>query len=407
MAMEGSEVSVEFDSAGLISWAKTRFGIDIDAAELREGGASERRAVQNRLEEAAEAQIDEADLSGIAKYLEEHYGARQLASWAERKFDVRLTVQDVLDAKEAADDPSKDGDVAGFIVDKVREQYDKREIEYPVDFALDMTMQQMRQDPQMAMAQLVNWTKRKFGLELEEETIKKTPPAKVREQLVEQSRAFVESDELGVAIEEALTKDDHESLDAWMRDRLDSPMPDRMRYMEGEEREHAVRAHVENVLRFELLTLERAVLLDVFDTSWKDHLYEMDQLRDAIGFRAFSQQDPRIAFKKEGSRLFNEMMGRIRERVTDVALKARMSTGPAQPQAPAAPRPQARQAAPAAAPVGGMIMGPGITPSEPSPAAQPQRTNGESSDETGPNAESQLEAARAARDADKGRARKR
>ena len=54
--------------------------------------------------------------------------------------------------------------------------------------------------------------------------------------------------------------------------------------------------------------LERLVLLDTLDTTWKDHLYQMDQLRDSIGFRAFSQQDPRIEYKREGQRQFLAMM---------------------------------------------------------------------------------------------------
>jgi preprotein translocase subunit SecA len=51
-------------------------------------------------------------------------------------------------------------------------------------------------------------------------------------------------------------------------------------------------------------TFERTILLDTLDQRWKDHLYAMDQLRDAINFRAFSQQDPRIEYKREGSHMF-------------------------------------------------------------------------------------------------------
>src|SRR5690606_12298736 len=54
MPIEGSEVSVDFDSAGLINWAKSRFGVELHASELREGGAAERRHVMDMLVKAAE-----------------------------------------------------------------------------------------------------------------------------------------------------------------------------------------------------------------------------------------------------------------------------------------------------------------------------------------------------------------
>jgi preprotein translocase subunit SecA len=64
MPMEGSEISVDFDSAGLARWAKNRFGVEVDPGELREGGAAQRREVQYQLEQAAFDQIDRADLEG-------------------------------------------------------------------------------------------------------------------------------------------------------------------------------------------------------------------------------------------------------------------------------------------------------------------------------------------------------
>ncbi|MEO0483022.1 MAG: preprotein translocase subunit SecA, partial [Planctomycetota bacterium] len=201
MPMEGSEVSVDFDSAGLISWAKSRFGVELDAGELREGGASERRAVEARLEEAAEEQIDAADLSGLAEYTEEHYGAKQLIAWLSRKFTIEATVDEILEAKRVDDDSAIEGEgVADLIVRRVRELYDRREIEYPVDFALEMTMNQMRQDPASAMSRLVDWAKRKYGVELDPETIVKTPPKKVREDLLAVSERFVKDDTLGKTV---------------------------------------------------------------------------------------------------------------------------------------------------------------------------------------------------------------
>ena len=78
----------------------------------------------------------------------------------------------------------------------------------------------------------------------------------------------------------------------------------------------------------------------------------MDQIRDAIGFRAFSQRDPRIEFKRESARLFQEMQDRLRERVTDIAFKGRLQPQVPRGTAAASGRPTEAAAAPrAAAPV--------------------------------------------------------
>ena len=59
--------------------------------------------------------------------------------------------------------------------------------------------------------------------------------------------------------------------------------------------------------------LERRVVLSVIDRRWRDHLYEMDYLKDGIGLRAMAQRDPLIEYQREGFALFQSMMGQIRE----------------------------------------------------------------------------------------------
>lgn len=59
--------------------------------------------------------------------------------------------------------------------------------------------------------------------------------------------------------------------------------------------------------------LERRVVLSVIDRRWRDHLYEMDYLKDGIGLRAMAQRDPLIEYQREGYTMFQAMMGMIRE----------------------------------------------------------------------------------------------
>ncbi|MDR1662884.1 MAG: preprotein translocase subunit SecA [Endomicrobium sp.] len=79
-------------------------------------------------------------------------------------------------------------------------------------------------------------------------------------------------------------------------------------------------------LTLELFThMERMILLQMIDTSWKDHLHELDQLRHSIGFRAYAQKDPKIEYQKESFALFESMMRRIRENTIEYVFKVQVN----------------------------------------------------------------------------------
>ncbi|KQY56256.1 MULTISPECIES: preprotein translocase subunit SecA [unclassified Nocardioides] len=59
--------------------------------------------------------------------------------------------------------------------------------------------------------------------------------------------------------------------------------------------------------------LERRVVLSVLDRKWRDHLYEMDYLREGIYLRAYSQRDPLVEYQREGFDMFQAMMDGIKE----------------------------------------------------------------------------------------------
>ncbi len=59
--------------------------------------------------------------------------------------------------------------------------------------------------------------------------------------------------------------------------------------------------------------LENFILLQTVDTHWKAHLLNMDYLKEGIGLRGYGQQDPLIAYKREGHEMFQQMIDRIKE----------------------------------------------------------------------------------------------
>ena len=89
--------------------------------------------------------------------------------------------------------------------------------------------------------------------------------------------------------------------------------------------------------------LERRVILSVLDRKWREHLYEMDYLRDGIGLRAMAQRDPLIEYQREGFDLFNAMMDGIKEETVGYLFNVEVQVNDG---APADEQPQ--DAAPAA-----------------------------------------------------------
>jgi preprotein translocase subunit SecA len=59
--------------------------------------------------------------------------------------------------------------------------------------------------------------------------------------------------------------------------------------------------------------MERVVLLNITDTKWREHLYEMDYLQDGIHLRAYAQRDPLTEFRREAFDMFEELTASIRE----------------------------------------------------------------------------------------------
>lgn len=63
----------------------------------------------------------------------------------------------------------------------------------------------------------------------------------------------------------------------------------------------------------QMRNLERMVILPIIDTKWREHLYEMDYLKEGIGLRAMAQRDPLVEYQKEGGDMFNAMNEAVQE----------------------------------------------------------------------------------------------
>ena len=76
--------------------------------------------------------------------------------------------------------------------------------------------------------------------------------------------------------------------------------------------------------------LERQILLQIIDNRWREHLYEMDYLREGIHLRGFAQIDPLVAYKNEGYTMFEELMASIWEEFARVIFHVEVNIEPSQ-----------------------------------------------------------------------------
>jgi preprotein translocase subunit SecA len=81
------------------------------------------------------------------------------------------------------------------------------------------------------------------------------------------------------------------------------------------------------------------IMLSVLDEKWKDHLYDLDQLRAAIQYRAWGQKDPLVEYKQEAFEMFKGLMDDLRSTFAERWLKLQIQIGPPRGAAPTSTAP--------------------------------------------------------------------
>ncbi|MBK7716224.1 MAG: preprotein translocase subunit SecA [Gemmatimonadetes bacterium] len=112
------------------------------------------------------------------------------------------------------------------------------------------------------------------------------------------------------------------------------------------------------------------VMLTVLDEKWKDHLYDLDQLRNAIQYRAYGQKDPLVEYKKEAFEMFEDLMRDVHASFTERFLKIQITAEPPRPQAPPPPAAAAPRRPPAPSAGADDMFAPDAREAPPAPPPQ-------------------------------------
>jgi len=300
-----------WDVAGLSKWAMTAFHVSLSPAKIKSQSPED---IQEELTAAACEQIEKKDCSQLAEFLKEDFSARTLVEWARAKFDIQIQIEQIKDAKA--------GEIQQLLFENTAAKYRQREIEYPVEFAMNMVFGP--EGPNIyAFEALAQWANKKYNAGLSVEQIQNTKPRLLHQQLLEFSRSFNDG-QLDRELADKIANLNTSELVAWANSRFEASLTED-ELGDGPEVNNRLTELGREFLRKELSDLERYVLVQVYDSTWKDHLYAMDHLKESVWMRGFAERDPKTEYKREGFRMFNEMLEAIEDRVTDIVFKVRLA----------------------------------------------------------------------------------
>ncbi|NQU76088.1 MAG: preprotein translocase subunit SecA [Planctomycetes bacterium] len=302
----------DWDLGGLGNWTMSRYGVSISQAKLRQMTPEQ---IAEALSEAANERIDQIDLAPLAAYLGEDFSRRALAQWSGQKFGLKV------DANELVGDVER---VAQTLTASALAAYRQREIEYPVEYAMQLAFPDGETSNVFHCAALAEWINAKYRASVAPEQFEGRRGEEILAGLIQISREYAEggrlAEEVARHLDSAHSPAEHVRFAA---ERFDTTLDDGD--FDGAEAREVIIAAGQRFLRREIGTLERFVLLQEYDSAWKDHLLEMDHLKSGIGLRGYAEQDPKIAYKREGAELFREMFDGVRNRVSENIFKVRLS----------------------------------------------------------------------------------
>ena len=320
----------EWNWEALAKMANMRWQVGASAANLKKIGHDK---LAESLIEKAHAAIGRIDLSDGSKFLASDFGLQTTCAWVRMKFGFDLDMEEI----EGSDSQQ----IAQLIRERAEEAYRDKEIEFPVMAGLyHFTLRDAGGHKRYDRDKLATWAKDRFGTEFSIDDLRNKQRHEIQAMLVEQSRLFSDRAKQTVdqaygrmnevfGLEDAQDVADpagHEeslrSLTEWLRNELQCEWADEdIAEMSAEQFETRLTELLDDRFRPEMRKMERALVLQLLDSGWKEHLLVMDHLRSSVGLRGYAQVDPKVEYKREGMRLFENMWRAVGERVTDLIFR--------------------------------------------------------------------------------------
>ncbi len=328
------EMEDEWNWKALATWANTKQGGNYQEHQLKR---LERAELIDELISRAHTRIAGVDVSEGATMLDADFGLSTLGAWMRHKFGIETTPDEFRDVEDRRG-------VADELYRRAEEAYNSKEAEYPVLTGLSRFTEKQGAQLSLDREGLVEWVSRRFNVQLDLSDVRLNRD-ELKTQLVEYSRRTGSNADqqyhsaeskvrelFGTADSEttaAVASGGNGSLDAltqWLAGELDYHVGrEDLSRMNRQELTLTVDGAVDDRFHPEMRRMERQVLLQIVDDTWKNHLLTMDHLRSSVGLKGYAQMDPKVEYKREGMRLFESMWESIGERVTDLIFRMESS----------------------------------------------------------------------------------
>jgi preprotein translocase subunit SecA len=325
--LPAEEDQKEWNWQAMSNQVNKRWGLKTTDRQLKQVGRDE---LAQHLIEQAEKTIADVDLTGGREFLQPDWGVRSVCDWARLKFQIDLKPQDL-----AGKEPEHAKQV---LHEKVMALYRQREAEFPVKLGMARFMAEKSQAPgggqRYDREGLFLWANQRFEKArdaLHEDDFRMHPRSRLQAILAEASRkCFPErgQEQIDEHLEEAFEgtrlsePEDAQELAAWARSTLDLDVTEAQ--LTGVPKD-AARQVLWNAFdlkyRPEMRGMERSLVLNQLDQSWKNHLYSMDHLRSTVGLRSYGQEDPKTVYKREGMKEYDDMWDGVKDKVTDAVFR--------------------------------------------------------------------------------------
>lgn len=319
----------EWNWQAMATWANKRYGTNYRDRDLKTIG---RDSLADELIEKATAKVASLDLSEGQMFLEPDFGLRSLSGWMRHKFGIEIVVDELRNRER--------DDVIKMLFKRAAEGYNHKELEYPALTGISAFTFAQGNQVHLDRDGLARWVNDRFEVEIQPEELRTTRD-ELKAQLVEFSvsssqyaleaqqrvkekiatlfkeAATDEVSAVAVAQNGALT-----DFSGWLQRELRISLPNtQLKKLERGQLEMLVDGAVDDRFHPEMRRMERQLLLSIVDSAWKDHLLAMDHLRSSVGLKGYAQMDPKVEYKREGMRLFEQMWDSIGERTTDLIFR--------------------------------------------------------------------------------------
>ena len=310
----------------LSKWVNLNYTLNTNAPELKKVMDRDgRTGLYAYLNERAQESVAKFDLEPVDTFVRDDWGAVSLSGWLVQQYGLAVDSKDI--------DGLEPDDARDLVGKRVRKMYREKEVRFPVSVGFHGFTHTDGGGTHLDREGLVKWANDRFGLELELDDVKKTDEFEQR--LLEGSERFLAQgdaidqteDKLESAYGERNGADSRGDLPSapdqlpqiadWANSEFQADLsPDDLTDSTRETARQQVLKAYDSRYRPELRQAERSVILEILDTAWKDHLYFMDHLRSGVSLMTYAQKDPKVEYRREGMRAFQEMWDRVGHHVT-------------------------------------------------------------------------------------------